>query len=64
MMVRLQLRASVFSQAYQIRVRIKISDFEAQEFAEIRFARGKSGDQRRGGRCLESTQEVVAAKVV
>jgi hypothetical protein len=40
MMVRLQLRASVFSQGYQIRARIKIRDFEAQE---IRFARGKSG---------------------
>jgi hypothetical protein len=32
MMVRLQLRASVFSQGYQIRARIKIRDFEAQEF--------------------------------
>ena len=39
MMVRLQLRASVFSQDYQIQVRIKIRDFEVQEFA---FARGKS----------------------
>jgi hypothetical protein len=38
-MVRLQLRASVFSQDYQIQVRIKIRDFEVQEFA---FARGKS----------------------
>jgi hypothetical protein len=31
-MVRLQLRAFVFSQGYQIRARIKIRDFEAQEF--------------------------------
>ena len=35
MMVRLQLRASVFSQDYQIRVRIKIRDFEVQEFASL-----------------------------
>jgi hypothetical protein len=35
MMVRLQLRASVFSQGYQIRARIKIRDFEAQEFASL-----------------------------
>jgi hypothetical protein len=35
MMVWLQLRASVFSQDYQIRVRIKIRDFEVQEFASL-----------------------------
>jgi hypothetical protein len=34
-MVRLQLRASVSSQGYQIRMRIKIRDFEAQEFASL-----------------------------
>jgi hypothetical protein len=40
MMVRLQLRASVFCQGYQIRTPIKIRDFEAQEF---RLPPGASG---------------------
>jgi hypothetical protein len=39
-MVRLQLRASVFSQGYQIRARIKIRDFEGQEFASLAASRG------------------------
>jgi hypothetical protein len=39
-MVRLQLRASVFSQGYQIRALIKIRDFEVQEFASLAPSRG------------------------
>jgi hypothetical protein len=46
MMVWLQLRASVFSQDYQIRVRIKIRDFEVQEFASL-AASGESIRTRR-----------------
>jgi Resolvase, N terminal domain len=42
MMVRLQLGASVFSQGYQIRARIKIRDFEGQEFASLAASRGIS----------------------
>ena len=46
MMVRLQLRASVFSQDYQIRVRIKIRDFEVQEFASLAASRGSRSLKR------------------
>ena len=45
-MVRLQLRASVFSQDYQIRVRIKIRDFELQEFASLAASRGSRSLKR------------------
>src|SRR4029077_11033294 len=34
------IRASVFSQGYQIRARIKIGDFEAQEFASLAASPG------------------------
>jgi hypothetical protein len=52
MMVRLQLRASVFSQGYQIRARIKIRDFEAQEFASL-TARPGSRPEPNGSKGLE-----------
>ena len=39
-MVRLQLRAPVFSQGYQIRARIKIRDFEVQEFTSLAASPG------------------------
>jgi hypothetical protein len=42
MMVRLQLRASVFSRGYQIRARIKIIDFAVQEFASLAALQGNS----------------------
>jgi hypothetical protein len=47
MMVRLQLRASVFSQGYQIRARIKIRDFEAQEFASPAARPGSGPEAKR-----------------
>jgi hypothetical protein len=46
MMAWLQLRASVFSQDYQIRVRIKIRDFEVQEFASLAASRGSRSLKR------------------
>jgi hypothetical protein len=49
MMVRLQLRASVFSRGYQIRARIEIRDFEAQEFASL-AARPGSGPEPNGSK--------------
>ena len=49
MLVRLQLRASVFSQGYQIRARIKIRDFEVQEFVRSRESgSGLSQTARKG----------------
>jgi hypothetical protein len=47
-MVRLQLRASVFSQGYQSRVRIKIRDFEAQEFASLAVSPGSRSEPNEG----------------
>jgi hypothetical protein len=52
-----QLRASVFSQDYQIRVRIKIRDFEAQEFASL-AARPESGP---GAKWLKGLEPITSS---
>jgi hypothetical protein len=52
MMVQLQSRASVTSQGYQIRTRIKTRDFEAQEFASLAASLGPDLSKRLEKRIL------------